>query len=105
MCFILYDRLGPAAAASFHSCPTLCDPIDGSPPGSSVPTLPQMTQFHFLLHKNKKFHDIYVSHLLYAFICQWTLGYFHFLAIVNSAAVDIRMHVSFWVMVLVIQVS
>ena len=23
-------------AKSFHSCPTLCDPIDGSPPGSSV---------------------------------------------------------------------
>ena len=27
----------PAAAAkSLQSCPTLCDPIDGSPPGSSV---------------------------------------------------------------------
>ena len=26
-----------AAAKSFQSCPTLCDPIDGSPPGSSVP--------------------------------------------------------------------
>ena len=25
-----------AAAKSFQSCPTLCDPIDGSPPGSSV---------------------------------------------------------------------
>ena len=25
-----------AAAASLQSCPTLCDPIDGSPPGSSV---------------------------------------------------------------------
>ena len=25
------------AAKSFQSCPTLCDPIDGSPPGSSVP--------------------------------------------------------------------
>jgi len=23
-----------AAAKSFQSCPTLCDPIDGSPPGS-----------------------------------------------------------------------
>ena len=22
---------------SFHSRPTLCDPIDGSPPGSSIP--------------------------------------------------------------------
>ena len=27
----------PAAAKSFQSCPTLCDPIDGSPPGSPVP--------------------------------------------------------------------
>ena len=28
----------PAAAAkSLKSCPTLCDPIDGSPPGSAVP--------------------------------------------------------------------
>ena len=25
-----------AAAKSLPSCPTLCDPIDGSPPGSSV---------------------------------------------------------------------
>ena len=29
---------GPAAAAkSFQLCPTLCDPIDGSPPGSPRP--------------------------------------------------------------------
>ena len=26
-----------AAATSLQSYPTLCDPIDGSPPGSSVP--------------------------------------------------------------------
>ena len=26
-----------AAAKSLQLCPTLCDPIDGSPPGSSVP--------------------------------------------------------------------
>ena len=26
-----------AAAKSRQSCPTLCDPIDGSPTGSSVP--------------------------------------------------------------------
>ena len=25
-----------AAATSLQSCPTLCDPIDSSPPGSSV---------------------------------------------------------------------
>ena len=27
-----------AAAKSLQSCPTLCDPIDGSPPGSTVCT-------------------------------------------------------------------
>ena len=28
-----------AAAKSLQSCPTLCDPIDGSPPGSPVPQI------------------------------------------------------------------
>ena len=26
-----------AAAKSLQSCPTLCDPLDGSPPGSPIP--------------------------------------------------------------------
>ena len=30
-----------AAAKSLKSCPTLCDPIDGSPPGSPVPGILQ----------------------------------------------------------------
>ena len=30
-----------AAAVLLQSCPTLCDPIDGSPPGSSVPGILQ----------------------------------------------------------------
>ena len=30
-----------AAAESLQSCPTLCNPIDGSPPGSSVPGILQ----------------------------------------------------------------
>ena len=29
-------HVGAAAAKLLQSCPTLCDPIDGSPPGSSV---------------------------------------------------------------------
>ena len=35
----------PAAAAAaaklLQSCPTLCDPIDGSPPGSAIPGIIQ----------------------------------------------------------------
>ena len=30
-----------AAAKSLQSCPTLCDPIDGSPPGSTAPGILQ----------------------------------------------------------------
>ena len=30
-----------AAARSLQPCPTLCDPIDGSPPGPAVPGIPQ----------------------------------------------------------------
>ena len=30
-----------ANAKSLQSCPTLCDPIDGSPPGSAVPGILQ----------------------------------------------------------------
>ena len=33
--------LTAAAAKSLQSCPTLCDPIDGSPPGSTVPGILQ----------------------------------------------------------------
>ena len=34
--------MGKAAAAkSLQSCPTLCDPIDSSPPGSAVPGIVQ----------------------------------------------------------------
>ena len=51
--------LAPAAAAtaakSLQSCPTLCDPIDGSPPGSPVPPWDSPGNntgvgCHFLLH-------------------------------------------------------
>ena len=30
-----------AAAKSLQSCPTLCDPIDGSPPGTPIPGILQ----------------------------------------------------------------
>ena len=41
--FFKYISDFPAAAAakSLQSCPTLCDPTDGSPPGSPVPGILQ----------------------------------------------------------------
>ena len=35
------DAIAAAAAKSLQSCPTLCDPIDGSPPGSPIPGILQ----------------------------------------------------------------
>ena len=40
--FDIHSRCSVAAAAkSLQSCPTLCDPIDGSPSGSTVPGILQ----------------------------------------------------------------
>ena len=49
MCFLIFNSLkqvaaaaaAAAAAKSLQSCPTLCDPIDGSPPGLPVPGILQ----------------------------------------------------------------
>ena len=38
---ILHYHLAAAAAKSHQSCPPLCDPIDGSPPGSLFPGILQ----------------------------------------------------------------
>ena len=38
---LAYNTAAATAAKSLQSCPTLCDPIDGLPPGSSVPGILQ----------------------------------------------------------------
>ena len=48
-----------AAAKSLHSCPTLCDPIDGSPPGSAIPGILQARTLEWLpfpspMHESEK---------------------------------------------------
>ena len=37
-----------AAAKSLQSCPTLCNPIDDSPPGSPVPGILQATTLEWV---------------------------------------------------------
>ena len=39
--FNVLSAAATAAAKSLQSCPTLCDPIDCSPPGSAVPGILQ----------------------------------------------------------------
>ena len=47
----MLSKSAAAAAKSLQSCPTLCDPIDGSSPGSSIPRILQARTLgcHFLL--------------------------------------------------------
>ena len=40
-CVYGHKYLAAAAAKSLQLCPTLCDPIDGSPPGSPIPGILQ----------------------------------------------------------------
>jgi len=44
----IYIAAAAAAAKSLQSCPTLCDPIDGSPPGSPVPGILQARTLEWL---------------------------------------------------------
>ena len=37
----IIKKSAAAAAKSLQSCPTLCDPIDGNPPGSAIPGILQ----------------------------------------------------------------
>ena len=42
-----------AAAKSLQLCPTLCDPIDGSPPGSPVPGILQARTLEGKIYTHK----------------------------------------------------
>ena len=53
MSFLVYSDImvfADAAAKSRQLCLTLCDPIDGSPPGSSVPGILQARTKEWSLH-------------------------------------------------------
>ena len=39
--YLIYSLLNNPTANSLQSCPTLCDPIDGSQPGSPIPGILQ----------------------------------------------------------------
>ena len=54
-----------AAAKSLQSCPTLCDPINGSPPGSAVPGILQARTLEWVaiaIHQHESAMGVHVSH-------------------------------------------
>ena len=60
--FRLFD-IAAAAAKSLQSCLTLCDPIDGSPPGSPVPEILQARTLEWVAISFSMF-DIKDTHFL-----------------------------------------
>ena len=82
MLLSLVTHAAAATAESFQSCPTLCDPIDGSPPGSSVcpwDSLGKNTGMgcHFLLQVT---HERWKMDIFYMFVC---LFVFNALGVLN----------------------
>ena len=67
-----------ATAKSLQSCPTLCDPIDGSPPGSPVPGILQARTrvgCHFLLQCMKVKGKVKSLSRVQLFATPWTAAY------------------------------
>ena len=72
----MYLRASAAAAKSLQSCPTLCNPIDSSPPGSPIPGIQgKNTEVgcHFLVQcmKVKSEYLIHVNN--YVHLCTFEL--------------------------------
>ena len=77
-CPLWLQRSPAAAAASLQSCPTLCDPVDGSPPG--FPSLGFSRQEHWSglpfpspMHEVKSESEVAQSCL--TLVTPWTAAY------------------------------
>ena len=76
----LLDKPAAAAAAkSLQSCPTLCDPIDGSPPGSPIPGILQARALEWVAisFSNASKWKVKVKSLSYVWLLPtpWTAAY------------------------------
>ena len=79
ICCNLYIFLTAAAAKLLQSCPTLCDPIDGSPPGSPVPGILQARTLEWVAisFSNEWKWKVKVKSLslVLLFVTPWTAAY------------------------------
>ena len=60
-----------AAAKLFQLCPTLCDPRDGSPPGSPVPGIIQARTLEWVAISFSGLHKVRSWHLVPQFHGKW----------------------------------
>ena len=77
MC-VCVSRSAAAAAKSLQSCPTLCDPIDSSPPGFPVPGILQARTLEWVAisfsKRNYRKKVKLLSHVQ-LFVTPWTVAY------------------------------
>ena len=60
LCSVYQKRFAAVDAKSLQSCSTLCDPMDGSPPGSPVPEILQARILEWVaisFSNQKRFRD------------------------------------------------
>ena len=112
-----------AAVKSLQSCPTLWDPMDGSPPGPAVPGILQARTLEWVAISSSntwkwKVKVKALSHVQLlatprtaAYQAPPSMGFsrqeywsgvpllLHTLAIVNNVTMNIRVHISFWISV------
>ena len=75
---LITNLLAAAAAKSLHSCLTLCNPRDGSPPGSPIPGILQQEHWSGLpfpspMHKSEKWKGS--RSVMYDLATPWTTAY------------------------------
>ena len=78
-CWDWHAHTAAAAAKLLQSCPTLCDPIDGSPPGSPIPGILQARTLEWVAISFSKAWKWKVkvkslSHV-WLFMIPWTAAY------------------------------
>ena len=103
-----------AAAKSLQSCPTLCDPIDGSPPGSPVPGILQARTLEWVAIsfsnawkwkvkvKSLSLHCrcLHFLHYFLNFFCPSSLNYFlFFFLVLQSPFVLLKRFLRFWLLI------
>ena len=68
-----YQLSAAATAESLQSCPTLCDPIDGRPPGSPIPGILQARTLEWVYQLSRESYNESSSSFLKRRLRKWSI--------------------------------